>query len=548
MQTEAREFRVFGSPGTGKTTYLTSQIQAAANKYGADRLFVASFTKAAAHEVAGRNQNIQNVGTLHAHGYRSIGGTLKVAEAMIKEWNEDHPEYMLSDGKQSDVDEVSEAGTVSTAGDELYTEMQLKRALMVPRNLWPVAVQAFARRWEDWKKARGIIDYTDMIEIPYRDVDAPPGNPSVGFFDECQDFTPLEMALVRKWGRTLDYIILAGDDDQCIYEWAGARPDVLIDGEPAKKVVLKQSYRVPRAIHAVAMREILTVTKREPKEYRPRDEDGEVRYLRGVNSTMPEMIIRDIETRYKDKRIMILASCSYMLHNIIHALRMAGIPFANPYRPKNGAWNPLRRSTRDHTSTIDRLLSYIDMVPVEYREPDGDWEYLLDAGDFLKWYEILKVNGNIPKGTRDDRIKELKTIIANDGELLLHDVWRFFEEKSGIWDYWGNPARLLEAVDWLIKNSQADKARAMEFPRRIIERRGVQALKDEPRIILGTIHSVKGGEADVVYVIPDLSYGAYQEKESSIAGRDAVKRLKYVAYTRARESLVLLDGATNLVM
>lgn len=513
---EAREYRVFGSPGTGKTTYLTSQIQEAASRYGADRLFVASFTRAAAHEVAGRNKNVQNVGTLHAHGYRAIGGTRKVAESMLDQWNEEQPHYALSGGKQTDIDECNERGASTTTGDELYSEMNLNRALLIPRERWRLATQAFDLKWRRWKQAHGIIDYTDMIEIPYRDIEAPPGHPSIGFFDEAQDFTPMELALVRKWGKELDYIILAGDDDQCIYEWAGARPDVLIKGEPTKKVVLKQSYRVPKAVHALAQKTILQVQTREPKIYEPRDAEGEVRLLRGVNSQTPEQIIRDIEKRYPDKTIMILSSCSYMLQGITKALRQEGIPFHNPYRAKSGAWNPLKRSTKDQISTIDRLLAFIDQVPREYEQLDEGFEHIVDIQALLLWYDILKVQGNIPKGKKNEIISELRHRLAREPDgMTLAEVWPLFEESSGVWDYWGE-TNIGGAVEWLAKNTISEKAKAMEFPQTIIQKRGVQALKDKPKIIVGTIHSVKGGEADVVYVIPDLSYGAFVEKTSSL--------------------------------
>jgi len=71
---------------------------------------------------------------------------------------------------------------------------------MVPINLWPQNVQTFRNAWTTWKKFNKLIDFTDMIEIAYRDFSTAPGDPAIGFFDEAQDFTPLELALIRKWG------------------------------------------------------------------------------------------------------------------------------------------------------------------------------------------------------------------------------------------------------------------------------------------------------------------------------------------------------------
>src|SRR5262245_30690340 len=88
------ELRVFGPPGTGKTTYLAAQVGRAAEKYGADRVWVSSFTRAAAAEIGSRGLPIppQMCATLHAHAYRSLGRP-EVAEKHIKEWNESTTEY-----------------------------------------------------------------------------------------------------------------------------------------------------------------------------------------------------------------------------------------------------------------------------------------------------------------------------------------------------------------------------------------------------------------------------------------------------------------------
>lgn len=64
------ERRVFGPPGCGKTTYVARQVQNAVAKVGAGNVFVASFTRAAAAELAGRDMAAP-CATLHAHAYRA---------------------------------------------------------------------------------------------------------------------------------------------------------------------------------------------------------------------------------------------------------------------------------------------------------------------------------------------------------------------------------------------------------------------------------------------------------------------------------------------
>lgn len=52
-------------------------------------------------------------------------------------------------------------------------------------------------------------------------------------------------------------------------------------------------------------------------------------------------------------------------------------------------------------------------------------------------------------------------------------------------------------------------------------------------------NSVKGGEADTVHLIPDLSVAAKEEEESSTEGADAIRRTIYVGLTRARDRVVI---------
>ena len=79
----------------------------------------------------------------------------------------------------------------------------------------------------------------------------------------------------------------------------------------------------------------------------------------------------------------------------------------------------------------------------------------------------------------------------------------------------------------------------------MIYQRLLKRLKKKPQITIGTVHSVKGGESDVVYVLPDLSLASMQQWSQYGPDRDAIVRLFYVAMTRAKESLILTAPATS---
>lgn len=531
QHTQRGEYRIFGPPGTGKTTFLSRQIVNAAESYGSSQVFVASFTKAAARELVGRNLPLDDrqIGTLHAHAYRTLGRP-EVAESKVDDWNSVHPNYRLSHATKAE-DEADEALGGTYDGDQLYSRLQVLRAQLVPEQAWPMSVAAFATAWQAWKDDCGYIDFTDMIDLALHNTETAPGDPRVGFFDEAQDFTPLELALVNKWGAHMDFFLKAGDEDQNLYRFKGALPEAFLLPvlSSERKRILGQSYRVPEAVRSLADAWIKRVQKREPKEYRPRRDDqgvivtGEVLLKPGLALRNTDSLLREIETyRERGKSVMLLASCSYHLDPLKYALRDAGIPFANPYRRRRGDWNPL--APRKGVSTIARFLAYI--APREDLWPAGQHHWW-HGHDIFLWSDLLKKRGIFTK-----EATEIIRHYRPEQEIPAEDLTRIFTPAvvGAVFDC---------DLDWLQEHAQAKYQKTLTYPRRVLEKGGARALIDEPQVIIGTIHSVKGGEADVVFLFPDLSKSGVEEWNGTIEGRDSIIRQFYVGMTRARETLIL---------
>lgn len=519
-----RTYHIIGPPGTGKTRYLAQQAENAVNARGSKSVLICSLTRAAAHEIAGRGTPVaeDNIGTLHAHAFRALGCPT-IAETVVEEWNDKcESRHVLTDSKnnQSIID-APENIIGQTEGDKCLSMVNILRAEMTPEDLWVNASAInFYQCWNDWKQENGYMDFTDLIENAIQEVPVHPSNPSVLLGDEAQDWSKLEATLFREiWGKHADTVILAGDEDQSLYVWRGSDPHIFseypIPEENTK--VLEQSYRVPRAVHKESQAWIRRIKNRTDVAYHPRDYEGYVRNDWDYTYINPEQMISEIES--KDGTVMILASCGYMINNVCSFLRKAGVAFHNPYRTTNGGWNPLL-SRKDSLSAADRLYAFLN--------PDnlnGGWARWTKES-MQKWITPLASKGFLRHG-----VKEM--VKAGDFKVpACADDWTLiFEREDDILPC------IDHNLDWYGKHVLQSKTGPMDFAVRIAKK---GKLTEKPKVIVGTIHSVKGGEVDHVFVFPDISYAA--KKEGNMEG---IIRMFYVAMTRAKKTLTLCGPASK---
>lgn len=519
------EIRIYGPPGAGKTTTLSGLIASACKDYGSEAVLVSSFTKAAAKELVRRDLplNDDQIGTLHALCYRSMDQPKIVSRQLLADWNAEHP-HLAFDGVQADVDDPYADFDTGGAkhGDKLMQECNRRRGLQVPQSEWPLSVQAFYDRWKDFKANTHTIDFTDLIDTCVTEHVPIPNRAKVLFLDEVQDFSPLELTLARSWGQACEKFYLAGDDQQCLYHFKGATPMAFLYPEvPQENIrILRQSYRVPRAVHASAQSWGNLLSVYMPKEYRPRDADGEV----GVKNLLyryPDPIYSSLlEWLNAGKSVAFLASCSFLLDPLKHKLRAWGLPFHNPYRRTRGDWNPLHAKSGT-VSAGERVLSYLKIKKGEW------WTY----ADLWKWASMVEADKIFSRGAKTAMRKkaeedETATLPVDETHL---ESW--IQNES-------NVAAIIQGdLNFLTSYILSAYRKPVEYACKVIESRGEEALKQSPQIILGTIHSMKGGEADVVVVFPDLSPSGFTEWVTPGESKDSVRRMYYVAITRAKESL-----------
>jgi superfamily I DNA/RNA helicase len=409
---------------------------------------------------------------------------------------------------------------------------------MVDPARWPATIRVFERKWVQYKHERRLLDFCDLIDTCLAEVAIAPGNPSVIFADEAQDLNIMQLRLIRKWGQRASYSVLAFDDDQTMFSFIGATPEAILDADipDDHKIILRQSYRVPRTVHRLTSDLIHRVSRRQEKIHFPRPATGAVYRLSGTYKS-PEYCVISSAIRHLERgnTIMFLTSCSYMLRPIIQVLRKYAIPFHNPYRKANGFWNPLRLGPR---SMSRRILSLLVAHP-RYGEGQRQWT----QRDVALWAECLRDQGVLRPGAQ----ALLRSADENEA-VTVEQLAQVLEP--------GALASLLAAFDsdwrallhWWRTLMAPDYYNRIQFPASVVARRGPQALVEDPQVVVGTIHSVKGGQADVVYLFPDLSRAA--EASYQVAGplRDSVIRVFYVGATRARETLYVCQPTTAMAV
>jgi superfamily I DNA/RNA helicase len=169
------------------------------------------------------------------------------------------------------------------------------------------------------------------------------------------------------------------------------------------------------------------------------------------------------------------------------------------------------------------------------------WTY----GDIARWSELLR-----PEGVLKTNAAELLRQAEGKQPVPAERLTEIFDDSavaSLLATFDGNCRALL---DWWRHRVMPSFRNRIQFPAEIAARLGPQKLIETPRVVVGTIHSVKGGEADVVYLFPDLSSAGDAQYRIPGPPRDSMIRVFYVGATRARETLYLCgrETARSMVM
>ena len=130
------------------------------------------------------------------------------------------------------------------------------------------------RKYEEYKSRQHLVDFFDCLIKYVQEGDSLPVK--VAMIDECQDITALQWKVIEKAFSKAEKIIIAGDENQSIYSYSGARPDFLIalaNKFPVEH--LSVSYRIPQSVYRLAKAIVNFIGDKTNKPFEPRLENPE---------------------------------------------------------------------------------------------------------------------------------------------------------------------------------------------------------------------------------------------------------------------------------
>ena len=575
---------VLAPPGSGKTLIVTERTRYLIEESGVrpDQILVITFTRYAAREMkerferltAGKNYPV-TFGTFHSIFY----GILKCAYGIGANnlMSEKESSVLLQEVlDQTDIESTPEVEDEEELVRELLREVgMVKNGLCHLKDFHSkyLTQDEFAevfRSYEHQKKELKKFDFDDMLVQCYALFRKKPEilqgwqkRFQYILIDEFQDINRVQYEVIRMLAAPRYNLFVVGDDDQSIYGFRGAKPELMLymkqEFPSLRTISLTVNYRSTEFITGAAARVILhndTRFYKRVQSFRGRgqnvhvqevlDEQEEAQYV-------TEEIQKKLDQGIKPGEIAVLFRAAVQARMISEILSEHRIPFemrdyvTNFYRhfivKDMMAYLQLAAGKRDRSlflTICNRPLRYLARNSMENRQVnfedlrkfycDKDW--MLDIIDQFD-VDVRMMKNMAPyaaiqyirkKIGYDDFLKEYAEKHQISWKQLM-DVMAELEERSKIFKSYDEWEIHIAKYTQELEEQQA-KARKIKGER-------------ENKVQLMTIHSAKGLEFEDVFVIHANEGEIPHQKAEKKDEIEEERRLFYVALTRAKNNLCI---------
>ena len=567
---------VLAGPGSGKTAVITQRTQQLIADYGIapSSILVVTFTKAAARQMrerflklTGQTATQVTFGTFHGIFYGILRQAYGITSANIA-GEEERLGILRRLIQKTSMDVDDENDLIDAVSREIST---VKNGRISLDHYYSQSCpdEEFRRIFQEYERllhGKRLLDFDDLMVYCWKLFLRHPEILAAWqkkfryiLVDEFQDVNQLQYDIVKLLALPENNLFIVGDDDQSIYRFRGARPEIMLNfpGEfpQARQVVLKTNYRCSGEIVEKSQNLIRYNEARYEKDLTAVRSRGTPVEIRGFanesleTSWLLEQIRKDLAEGCPLQQIAVLFRTNVGSRMTVERLMEYNLPFTmrdvlpNLYEhwlAKNMiAYMHLAmggRRREDFLAVMNRPNRYLSREA--FYEKEMPFEILYQFYEGKEWM--------------CDRIEKFEHDVKMMKDMTPYAAINYIRFGIGYDEFLKEYARARklkeeELFDLLQEIQESAKGYRtyqewfdyMEEYKEKLKEHAEQIRRQREAITVSTLHSVKGLEFDRVYIL-NVNEGSIPYHKAVLdAEMEEERRMFYVGMTRAREKLEL---------
>ena len=569
IESKARAVLVVAGPGSGKTTVLTERlVYLLKNGAEAKSCLLLSFTRASSKEMAlrfakrGIAGNSPHFSTIHAlclSLLREVRGIEREGLVNLYEKMDWLSAYFLEKGiAREEVEELLLNYGNQISYFKSITEEERMHFLREEKNEDFLPLFQY---YEKMRKLRGKLDFEDLlIEVLLelqkntRIADSWKSRFSYILVDEFQDLSLIQYAILKALSEKGASLFVVGDEDQSIYGFRGASPDILFrfagDFPDCERIFLADNFRSKEEIVLLSRRLIGKNKKRFQKPLTGRrGRGGKAKYFlleTGVEEAV--LLAEHVESLLREgcppEEIAVLCRSKMQITPLLPGFMERGIPIVVVEELSNVFQHFIGKDILAYLRLAKNKESSQELVQIlskPYRGLRREKILHKDSGlsDLKRAAKTLKEREETEK--LEKHLEALSKLNPKEAILFIRKeigyekyLEDFAKKKNKDFTEWWESLEEITAMSEGYPDLDAFFRFVTEFNRRALERRKPE---EEKGIRFMTYHSAKGLEFDEVF-LPDCIEGIIPDGRAKKPEEiEEERRSFYVALTRARKGI-----------